>query len=139
MVLDYSLSIGNSVFVEAQKNIINDRYEEELEIKSFKNTEYWDTTTYLICCLYRCRTFVSTSTDSLSRSISTNSFTIADWFSELVVPTPVIWHCRGLQINVVLFRFRTFEHFKLLRVMLSKLRTFFLRASIASSIPLFQI
>ena len=40
MVLDYSLSIGNSVFVEAQKNIINDRYEEELGIKSFKNTEY---------------------------------------------------------------------------------------------------
>ena len=40
MVLDYSLSIGNSVFVEDQKNIINDRYEEKPEIKSFKNTEY---------------------------------------------------------------------------------------------------
>ena len=40
MVLDYSLSIGFSVFVEVQKNIINDRYEEELEIKSFKSTDY---------------------------------------------------------------------------------------------------
>ena len=42
MVLDYSLCIDNSqsVFVEAQMNIINDRYKEELEIKSLRNTEY---------------------------------------------------------------------------------------------------
>ena len=141
MVLDYSLCIDNSqsVFVEAQKNIINDRYKEELEIKSLRNTEYWDTTTYLICSLYRCRPFVPASIDSLSRFTSTNSFTIADWLLELFVPTRAIWHCRGLQIDAVIFRFRKFEHFKLLRVMLSKLRTFFLRASIASSIPLFQI
>ena len=42
MVLDYSLCIDNSqsVIVEAKKNIINDRYKEELEIKSLRNTEY---------------------------------------------------------------------------------------------------